>query len=320
MFVVKTDDIEEDEYEQSELKAMELQGEIGGVVELCINSMVGLTNLGTMKIRGVIEGKEVIVLVDCGATHNFISDKLVMTLHIPTKDTSNYGEILGSGTTIKGKGVCEQVKLSLNGWTVTADFLPLELGGVDMILGMQWLYSLGVTEVDWKNLVMSFVHNNKKVVIIGDPSLTKTQVSLKCLTKSWTESDLGYLVECRALEARITEPDPRTEEGIITIPEKVQAVLRQYGDVFEWPEELPPERAIEHHIHLKRGTNQINVRPYRYAFQQEEMEKLVDEMISSGIIRPNTSPYSSPVLLVKKRRELAVLRGLSSIEQRHHPR
>ena len=83
------------------------------------------------------------MLVDCGATHNFISEKLVTTLHLPTKDTSNYGVILGSEKAIKGKGVCEQVKLNLNGWIVTAGFLPLELGGVDVILGMQWLYSLG---------------------------------------------------------------------------------------------------------------------------------------------------------------------------------
>lgn len=37
-------------------------------------------------------------------------------------------------------------------------FLPLELGEVDVILGMQWLYSLGVTKMDWKNLTTMFYH------------------------------------------------------------------------------------------------------------------------------------------------------------------
>lgn len=61
-------------------------------------------------------------------------------------------------------------------------------------------------------------------------------------------------------------------------------------------------RSIEHHIHLKKGTNPVNMRPYLYAYQQkEEMKKLVDEMLALGVIRPSTSPYSSPILLVKKK-------------------
>lgn len=101
------------------------------------------------------------------------------------KETSNYGVILGSRTTIKGKGVCEAEELLLNEWKVVESFSPLELGGVDVILGMQWLYSLGVTgylgviEMDRGNLTMTFYDGNHKVVIRGDPSLTKARVSLK---------------------------------------------------------------------------------------------------------------------------------------------
>ncbi|KAA0054180.1 transposon Tf2-1 polyprotein isoform X1 [Cucumis melo var. makuwa] len=242
MFVVNADNVEEEIIEEEYYEQKELSMK--------------------WKVREKIFGEEVVVLIDCGATHNFISNKLVTELKLSTKKTSHYGVILGSGTAIKGKGACENVELLLNDWKVTAEFLPLELGGVDAILGMQWLYSLGVTKMDWKNLTMTF-HGENKAVIKGDPSLTKTQVGLKTLMKTWSDSDQGYQVKCRALEAEVLLPEEATIEENTSAPEEVQKILTMYNEVFEWPETLPPKRTIEHQIQLKTGTDPVNVRPYR---------------------------------------------------------
>ena len=64
----------------------------------------------------------------------------------------------------------------------------------------------------------------------------------------------------------------------------------------------PPPRSIVHHINLLPNTTPINVRPYRYPqVQKSEIEKQVLELLESGLIQPSMSPYSSPVLLVKKK-------------------
>lgn len=64
---------------------------------------------------------------------------------------------------------------------------------------------------------------------------------------------------------------------------------------------MPPNRSHDHSIHLKPESKAVSVRPYRYPyFQKEKIEKIVKELLHNGVIRPSQSPYSSPVLLVRK--------------------
>lgn len=87
---------------------------------------------------------------------------------------------------------------------------------------------------------MTFLHQGKKILIKGDPSLTKARVSLKNLIKTWEDFDQGFLVECRSMEGETTssEDNENEIEEVLTIEELVSVVLKKYEDVFTWPEKL----------------------------------------------------------------------------------
>ncbi|WVZ80653.1 hypothetical protein U9M48_028111 [Paspalum notatum var. saurae] len=77
--------------------------------------------------------------------------------------------------------------------------------------------------------------------------------------------------------------------------------LRRRNPTNELPG-MPPDREIEFIIELLPGTAPIAKRPYRMApIEQEEVKKNIDELLAKGYIRPSSSPWAFPVLLVEKK-------------------
>lgn len=84
-------------------------------------------------------------------------------------------------------------------------------------------------------------------------------------------------------------------------PPDVARLLSEFSQIFSPPTSLPPKRSHDHCIPLQPNAEPVSVRPYRYTYyQKSEREKMVKEFLQSGLIRPSNSPFSSPVLLIKK--------------------
>jgi len=84
-------------------------------------------------------------------------------------------------------------------------------------------------------------------------------------------------------------------------PELLDTLLQSFSDVFSTPQGLPPTRPCDHRIHLLPNTTLVVVCPYHYPqLQKDELELQCATMLQQGVIRPSTSAFSAPVLLVKK--------------------
>nr|KYP35791.1 hypothetical protein KK1_043163 [Cajanus cajan] len=90
-------------------------------------------------------------------------------------------------------GSCNNVQISMGDYTMTGEVFIFDLGGVDIILGVGWLMTLGEIKVNWRNLQMNFVQQGRPVTIHGDPSQSKEMIIAKALRK------LDHRVESMAM-------------------------------------------------------------------------------------------------------------------------
>lgn len=83
-----------DESEREEINAGEVTCQ---VLELLLFSVGGISQPKIMKMMGKVKGVLVVVMVDSGASHNFISKRLVEKLNLNVENTSSFAVCLRNG-------------------------------------------------------------------------------------------------------------------------------------------------------------------------------------------------------------------------------
>ena len=71
---------------------------------LSLKSMVGITTKRTLRVRGSLRGAEVVVLIDSGASCNFIAKRLVEELGLTVSPTQDFGVAIGDGRVLSSSG------------------------------------------------------------------------------------------------------------------------------------------------------------------------------------------------------------------------
>ena len=178
----------------------------------------------------------------------------------------------------------------------TVDLHLLPLSGVNLVLGVQWLKALGPILTDYNTLSMKFFHDGNLVELKGDDASTLSLLShpqVHRLLRKDGANTYFHIV--------ITTSEPPSNPITTTLPPELKPLITKFTTIFQPPQSLPPSRPTDHHIHLQPHSEPMNVRPYRYPhFQKHEIERQIEDMLQRDLIRPSISPFSSPVLLVRK--------------------
>ncbi|MCI23956.1 RNA-directed DNA polymerase (Reverse transcriptase), partial [Trifolium medium] len=114
-----------------------------------------------------IHGVPVLILIDSGATHNFISCPLVHKMNWNVEETLSMNIKLGDGSCSRTKGSCVDMGVNIEGVSFVLNAHLFDLGVVDMVLGMEWLSTLGDMIVNWNTQTMSFWYNKQWVTLKG---------------------------------------------------------------------------------------------------------------------------------------------------------
>lgn len=245
-------------------------------LQLSLYSITRITSKKSIKVWGELAGRKVIVLIDCGASHNFISSVLVEEEAIEVTETVPYTVEVWDGRKIRCAGVCPKLSLQIQGLEVQQDFYIFELGEVDIVLRMEWLAGLGEIRANFQELTLKVPTSKGIHVLRGDPALARAAASFISVMKAIQAEGQGFIVDYLGMQATSGKESIETQW--------LKGALDSYEEVFKEPQGLPPSRRNDHAIVLKEGTDIPNLRPYRYLhYQKTEIEKLVNDLLRSGV-------------------------------------
>ena len=242
-----------------------------------------------MMVKGRLNGKAFDMLVDTGAGPCIIGlNKLKnickedITVQKSGKMLKGLGSVKSLGTIILPVSLPSNIKKD-------QEFIVVENLDV-VLLGCKFLSKFDKLEVNWKS--MKICIDGKE--ISGEAVLCGGELSTR----------INFVDEKSNTSMKTEIWDHVSKNPYITSKEKdeLYSLLLEYADVFISNPKNPPEAKLVSHV-IDTG----NAQPVRDKMRRfppswtVEIEKQISEMLKNGICRKSNSPWSSQVLLVRKK-------------------
>jgi hypothetical protein len=123
---------------------------------ISLNALSGFSTPQTLKLIGYIKHRKVIILVDSGSTHNFIHRHIAQETHCDIHAINNFQIMIASGGSMKCGRRCENLCLEIGDYHLKSHMFAINMGACDIVLGVDWLMTLGPIITYFKELTIQF--------------------------------------------------------------------------------------------------------------------------------------------------------------------
>nr|GEV17196.1 protein kinase-like domain, phloem protein 2-like protein [Tanacetum cinerariifolium] len=232
----------------------------------------------TLRMPEKIKNKEVVVLIYGGSTHNFIDQALVDRFGLIIDREITFEVIVGN----REKELCpsrvKELSLVIQGFTILTDFWVLPVSACPVVLGVQWLKTLGPMEINYQKLTFRFKLAGATHTLQG---LKATELQAIPANELVALQGLAYFLQIEPFGM----PKPTGSVPCLAI----QRLLQRYDSIFQEPRGLPPTRSQDHHIPLLPGakpilaTNRLSAKVTKCCFGVSKVNYLGHVISSSGV-------------------------------------
>jgi len=116
-------------------------------------------------------------LIDGDSTHNFIQAPVVHFLGLTSHVITPLTFMVGNCARLTCTNICTDVPVILQTHSFLVDLFVMDLAGSDLVLGVDWLKTLGPIITNYSHLTMRFMKNAKWVEIQGGSNLVPAEIN-----------------------------------------------------------------------------------------------------------------------------------------------
>jgi hypothetical protein len=212
--------------------------------QISLHALMGHSIPQTLRVMGQINNHQVGVLIDSGSTHNFVQDRVVKQLGLTIQQAHSFNVLVGNGEQLGCTSMCSKVSLFMGSHEFLVDLYVLPLSGAELVLGVQWLKTLGPIITDYEKLTMSFSKGGTPILLSGAPKTGPQESNLHQFHRLMHTDAIDTCLQLHLITPKITPETPPT----VIAP--LSPLLEQFDSLFRAPTNLPPTRPIDHKINL----------------------------------------------------------------------